>query len=180
MTLGEKIKFYRSTLGITQAQFSNMSGIGLSTVKKLECDLMNPKPQMLMRIANALAVSINIFTDFDIETVSDVMSLITKMDEQIEMTFHADYDENGAPIPSSISISFDHPALNQRLADYVKIRDFQNKINKDRGKYTKPAEVEAFERMDDSLEQARLTICRDNEIITKESHDGHIHVKVTT
>ena len=35
-------------------------------------------------IANALAVSINIFTDFDIETVSDVMSPITKMDDQIE------------------------------------------------------------------------------------------------
>ena len=180
MTLGEKIKFYRSTLGITQAQFSAISGIGLSTVKKLERDLMNPKPQMLQKIANALAVSINIFTDFDIETVSDVMSLITKMDDQIEMTFHAEYDEKGLPIPESISISFDHPSLKQKLADYIRVRDFQNKIDNDRGKYSKPIEVEAFERMDYGLEQGRLIICRDNEIITKESHDGHIHVKVTT
>ncbi|MBQ8945916.1 MAG: helix-turn-helix transcriptional regulator [Lachnospiraceae bacterium] len=179
MTLGEKIKYYRTTLGITQAQFSSLSGIGLSTVKKLERDMMNPKPQMLMKIANALGVSINIFTDFDIETVSDVMSLLTKMDEQTDMDFIAEYDEDGLPDPKTIRISFEHPSMQKKLADYVRTRDLQKKIDEERTQYTKPAEQEAYSRMDENLEQARLSICQDNTIITKEFRDGHIHVKLS-
>ena len=178
MTLGEKIKYYRSTLGITQAQFSNLSGIGLSTIKKLECDMMNPKPKMLLKIADALGVSINIFTDFDILTVSDVMSLITKMDEQVEMEFHADYDDEGKPKPETISISFKHPALNRQLADYVRAKDIQVKNDADKEKYTSPAEQDAMNRIDDYLEEVRLTICRSNILVSNKFHDGHIHVKV--
>ena len=36
----------------------------------------NPKPDQLLKIANALGVSINVFTDFDIETASDVLTLL--------------------------------------------------------------------------------------------------------
>ena len=179
MTLGEKIKYYRSTLGITQSQFSSLSGIGLSTIKKLECDMMNPKPKMLLKIADALGVSINIFTDFDILTVSDVMSLITKMDEQVEMEFHAEYDENGNPIPESIKISFKHPSLNRKLADYVKVKDFQKKIDDDQQKYTSPADQEAIERMNTELEETRLTICRAPMVIAKKFKGGHLMVKTS-
>lgn len=35
--------------------------------------------------ANALGISINIFMDFDIETVSDVLSLLFKTDEQLDL-----------------------------------------------------------------------------------------------
>ena len=174
MTLGEKIKYYRSTLGITQAQFSNLSGIGLSTIKKLECDMMNPKPKMLLKIADALGVSINIFTDFDILTVSDVMSLITKMDEQVDMIFHAKYDEDGNPIPESISISFKHPSLNRKLADYVKVKDLQNKLEDDQRTSSNPADQKTLERMNNELEETRLTICRAPMVIAKDSKNGHI------
>lgn len=178
MTLGKKIKYYRSTLGITQAQFSTLSGIGLSTIKKLECDMMNPKPKMLLKIADALGVSINIFTDFDIVTVSDVMSLLTKMDEQIEMDFLAEYDEDGNPIPESIKISFKNPSLNRKLADYVKVKDLQNKLDDDQQKYTTPADQEALDRMNTELEMTRLTICRAPVVIAKKFNDGRLRVKV--
>lgn len=36
---------------------------------------------ILMKITNALGISTNVFMDFDIETVSDGLSLILKMDE---------------------------------------------------------------------------------------------------
>jgi len=32
--------------------------------------------------------------DFDIETVSDVLSLLFKLDEQVDMNFYAEKDEN--------------------------------------------------------------------------------------
>ena len=174
MTLGEKIKYYRSSMGITQAQFSSLSGIGLSTIKKLECDMMNPKPKMLLKIADALGVSINIFTDFDILTVSDVMSLITKMDEQVEMDFHADYDKDGNPIPESISISFKHPALNRKLADYVKVKDLQDKLDDDQQNNSNATDQETLERMNTELEETRLTICRAPMVIAKKPNGGQL------
>ena len=36
---------------------------------------------ILTKITNALGISTNVFMDFDIETVSDGLSLILKMDE---------------------------------------------------------------------------------------------------
>ena len=32
--------------------------------------------------------------DFDIETVSDVLSLLFKLDKQVDMNFYAEKDEN--------------------------------------------------------------------------------------
>ena len=48
-----------------------------------------------MKITNALGISINLFMDFDIETVSDVLSLLFKLDEQVDMKFEAEKDDNG-------------------------------------------------------------------------------------
>jgi len=39
----------------------------------------------LLKSANALGIIINIFMDFDIETVSDVLSLLFKTDEQLDL-----------------------------------------------------------------------------------------------
>ena len=55
-----------------------------------EYGIRNSKPDQLLKIANALGISINIFMDFDIETVSDVLSLLFKLDDQIDMKFEAD------------------------------------------------------------------------------------------
>ena len=178
MTLGEKIKFYRESLGITQTQLSEMSKIGISTIKKLECDMMNPKPNMLKKVADALHVSMYIFTDFDIDGVSDVLALLTKMDEQIDMTFEAEYDENQDPIPETIKISFKPSAINSKLADYIKARNLQNNVDKDRGKYTESAETAVVEHIEDVLEKSRLTICRDGRLVSKKYSDGNNHVKL--
>ena len=82
MTIGEKIKYFRNMRGISQEMLGQLSGINPATIKKYEYSIRNPKPDQLLKIANALGISINIFMDFDIETVSDVLSLLFKMDEQ--------------------------------------------------------------------------------------------------
>ena len=178
MTLGEKIKYYRGSLGITQAQFSETSGIGLSIIKKLERNFMNPKPKLLKEVADALGVSIYEFTDFDILTVSDVMSLITKMDEQVDMEFHAEYDKEGNPVPESIQISFKHPAINRQLAQLIKIKDLQGKNKSEKGKTTNPAELEAYTKLNEDLEEMRLSICREPIVVSKKQQNGHVQVKV--
>ena len=49
-----------------------------------------------MKIANALGISINVFMDFDIETVSDVLSLLLKTDKQLDMDFETEKDKDGS------------------------------------------------------------------------------------
>ncbi len=43
---------------------------------------------------------------FNIKTVSDVLSLLFKMDEQIDMNFEAEKDKERNFIPNSLKISF--------------------------------------------------------------------------
>ena len=95
MTTGEKIKYFRNMRGISQDTLGQLSGINSATIKKYEYGIRNPKPDQLLKIANALGISINIFMDFDIETVSDVLSLLFKLDDQIDMKFEADKDDEG-------------------------------------------------------------------------------------
>ena len=64
------------------------------------------------------------------------------------------------------------------MADYVKVKDFQKKIDDDQKKYTSPADQEAIERMNTELEETRLTICRAPMVIAKKLNDGHLRVKV--
>ena len=56
-------------------------------IRKYEAGDRNPKPDQLIKIANALGISINLFMDFDIEPISDVLSLIFKIDEQVDVEF---------------------------------------------------------------------------------------------
>lgn len=66
MTTGEKIKHIRNLRGISQETLGQLSGINSATIKKYEYGIRNPKPGQLLKIANALGISINVFTDYDI------------------------------------------------------------------------------------------------------------------
>ena len=64
-----------------------VGGINEVTIRKSKAGDRNSKPEQLRKIANALGININIFVDFDIERVSDVLSLILKMAEQLDIEF---------------------------------------------------------------------------------------------
>ncbi|MEY8338088.1 helix-turn-helix transcriptional regulator [Lachnospiraceae bacterium 62-35] len=93
MTIGEKIKRFWNLRGISQETLGQLSGINFATIKQYEYGIRNPQPNQLLKIANALGISINVFMDFDIETVSDVLSLLLKMDEQLDINFESEKDE---------------------------------------------------------------------------------------
>lgn len=119
MTVGEKIKYYRNIRGISQEMLGKLSSINSATIKKYEYGIRNPKTDQLLKITNALGISINLFMDFDIETVSDVLSLLFKLDEQVDMNFDAEKDENGEFIPATVKLSFKNAAINQKLCTYL-------------------------------------------------------------
>lgn len=167
MTTGEKIKHFRNMRGISQEMLGQLSGINPATIKKYEYGIRNPKPDQLLKIANALGISINIFMDFDIETVSDVLSLLFKMDEQVGMKFEAEKDENGNYIPATLKVSFTHPAINKKLCTYLKTKQILENIKNN------------SENLSDGKQQQKVisTIISDIEEIKNNLMDDNMIVK---
>lgn len=119
---GEKIKTFRNIREISQNMLSKLVGIDGTTIRKYELGSRNSKPNQLLKISNALGVNINVFTDFDIKTASDVLTLLFKMDEQLDMEISRDNDADGNLIPKTIYIRFKHPVINDQLAKFSKTK----------------------------------------------------------
>lgn len=159
MTVGEKIKYFRTLHGFTQDQLVQATGLGISTLQKYESDERKPKPEQLLKISQALGISINVFMDFDIHTISDLLSLIFKMNEQLDLNFNAKKDENGNLIPDTLSLSFGNALINQKLATYITfleqipvtereqytqaLTEFENKLLDDNTEIHKTAAIDA-------------------------------------
>lgn len=60
-TFGYRLRFYRTSLGLTQQQLSDKSGVSRKQISDFEKEIQtNPRPQTLFKLADALGVS---FTD---------------------------------------------------------------------------------------------------------------------
>ncbi len=90
-----------------------------------------------------MGISIYQFMDFDIETTSDVLTLLFQLDEQIDMNFEMKKDRKGNPIPSSIKISFNNADINERLCKYIKAKSLCDSVIADAGGYASAKEHEA-------------------------------------
>ena len=121
-TIGNKIQSYRKLKGMTQSELSKSSGIYLSTIKKYENGERNPKPDQLRKIAEALGISITVFLDFDINTISDVLSIVMKLDEQTPFSITAEIGNGGRYDPNSVSFSFDDIRINESICSYLECK----------------------------------------------------------
>lgn len=118
-----KIRKYRKMKNLSIDQLSELCDIHASTLKKYENGSRNPKPDQLLKISSALGVSINAFIEFDLNTISDVLSLLMRMDEQTDMTWNAQRDPDGKIIPSTISFSFNDDKLNNAISSYIEYKE---------------------------------------------------------
>lgn len=168
MNTGEKIKYFRNMRGISQEMLGQLAGINSATIKKYEYGIRNPKPDQLLKIANALGISINIFMDFDIETVSDVLSLLFKMDEQLDMKFEAEKDDDGNYDPSTLKISFKRAAINKKLCTYLKAKDLQEKLANNTDSFADETQhKEAMKAMESDIEEIKNHLIDDSMIVRK-------------
>lgn len=119
-------------------------------MQKYESDERKPKPEQLLKISQALGISINVFMDFDIHTVSDLLSLIFKMNEQLDLNFNSQKDSNGNILPDTLTLSFGNPVINQKLSTYVA---FLNKMaDSEKEQYTQALQELENQLLDDSTD----------------------------
>lgn len=172
MTVGEKIKYYRNIRGISQEMLGNLSGINPATIKKYEYGIRNPKPDQLLKITNALGISINLFMDFDIETVSDVLSLLFKLDEQVDMRFEAEKDENGEFIPSTVKLSFKNATINKKLCTYLKVKQIRENLENTKEKFDDENSYKGtVAEIEENIEEIKNHLVDDN-MVVKKGTDG--------
>ena len=142
MNTGEKIKYFRLAHGITQEQLAQDAEISHSTLRKYEANERNPKYEQLLKIADALGISVNIFTDFDIRTMSDLLSLIFKMNEQLDLQFNSEKNAQGNIIPDTLNISFQNPLINEKLSAYVTF--LEQMANTEEAEYNQVSSSDTF------------------------------------
>ena len=162
MTTGEKIKYFRNMRGISQDTLGQLSGINSATIKKYEYGIRNPKPDQLLKIANALGISINIFMDFDIETVSDVLSLLFKLDDQIDMKFEADKDEEGNFKPATVKLSFKNNLINKKLCTYMKALEIRENMINAKDEYSEAEYADNLQHINENIEEIKQHLLDDS------------------
>lgn len=122
-TIAEKMKLYRKLRGMTAEELSTASGIDYSQIRRYEAGQRNPKFEQLQSIATALGVGVTEFIDFKMNIAGEIVSLLSKLDEQACIQWSGKKDKNGDYIPSSIKISFDDDSINEAIAAYMKYRE---------------------------------------------------------
>lgn len=118
MNTGEKIKYFRLARNMTQEQLAQEAEISFSTLRKYEANDRNPKYEQLSKIAAALEISVNIFMDFDIESVSDLLSILFKMESQADLEITTTQELDTPLSNDSLFLRFKNEYINSILKTY--------------------------------------------------------------
>ena len=122
-SISELIKKYRKERGITQEELCEAAGISISTLKKYETGVRNPKLDQIRKIAEALGVSDKVFMPITVKDRSDILMTLTQLDKEADLDWDYKFDSEGKLIPETITISFKDHELNRQLADYLLGKD---------------------------------------------------------
>ena len=97
MTLGDKIRKYRTLKGLTQKELGLKVGFSAATadsrIRKYEKDLMAPKIDIRKRIADALNVDLSALSDIDIHSDEDIMQVLFFLEEACELEIERTLEE---------------------------------------------------------------------------------------
>ncbi len=109
MTIGEKVKYLRNRVGITQSKLAEFSDIHPVSIRKYETNKMVPQQAQLERISKALGASSLALTEVSeqlkIETIDDFISLVINLIKSEIIVMNGERAENGIYIPDTVTFS---------------------------------------------------------------------------
>lgn len=107
MTIGEKIKYFRTRIGITQATLAELSGIHPVSIRKYETNKMTPQAEQIDKISEALGVSSFAITGFEnnirLETIGDFMGLMIMLIKAKIVSIEGERGEDNEYKPETVS-----------------------------------------------------------------------------
>lgn len=114
MTIGEKIRYCREQIGITQGKLAELTGIHPVSIRKYETNKMQPQPPQLEKIAAALDVSYNALNG--LETVGDLMGVLMVLCNSNILQITGERDEDNLLKFETVNVQF-----NPILASYLEL-----------------------------------------------------------
>ena len=116
MTIGEKIKYFRKRIGITQAKLAELSGIHPVSIRKYEINKMVPQTQQIEKIAKALGISSFAITGIEnnirLETIGDFMGLFIMLCKTHIIFIEGKRGEDETLLPDTVSFKI-NPFITQ-------------------------------------------------------------------
>lgn len=92
MTIGEKIKKFRTLRGMTQKELGVKVGFKESTavvrIHQYETNKMKPKSDIRTRIAEELDIENEALNDVEINTIEDIAYLLMELGEKYKLNIH--------------------------------------------------------------------------------------------
>ena len=122
MTIGERIRYCRKRVNITQSKLAELTEIHPVSIRKYETNKMQPQPAQIKRIAVALGVSYYVLTgSFEpgsivLETDGDLMSLLIVLLNSKVLLIDGKREDDYHIFPENI-----HIRVNTLLAPYFGI-----------------------------------------------------------
>ena len=127
MTIGEKIKYFRTRIGITQGKLAELSGIHPVSIRKYETNKMIPQSAQIDKIAASLGVSsfaiAGIENNIRLETIGDFMGLLIMLMKAKVVLIEGERDENNALKAETVSFKI-NPAISQFFNSNIDNKDF--------------------------------------------------------
>lgn len=134
MTIGEKIRYFRTRIGITQAKLAEISGIHPVSIRKYETNKMIPQEQQIEKIANALMVSPFALTGIEnsirLETNGDFKGLLIMLCKNHIITIEGERGEDNALKPDTVSFR-----INPFITQFFNAKTDKSEINPDKVLY---------------------------------------------
>ena len=130
MTIGEKIKYFRSRIGITQEKLAELSGIHPVSIRKYETNKMTPQTEQIDKIAEALGVSSFAITGFEnnirLETIGDFMGLMIMLIKANIVLIDGEREEDDEYKPETVSFK-----INPLITKFFKANAGDTEYNAD-------------------------------------------------
>ena len=109
MTIGEKIRYLRERMGITQAKLAEVAGLHPVSIRKYETNKMQPQKAQIERIAKALNISpiaiLGIdYANMKLETYGDLMGVIMVLHNSKVIIIDGIRDEKDMLKPETVQI----------------------------------------------------------------------------
>ena len=85
MTIGDKIRFYRTLRNYTQADLGKLVNLPGDRIRQYENDIRTPKADMLKAIADALDVDVAALSDINIKSEEDIMHILFELEDNFSI-----------------------------------------------------------------------------------------------
>ena len=176
MTIGEKIKYLRELMRLTQSQLADAASLHPVSIRKYETNKMQPQLPQIEKIAAALKISPNALIGLEnsnlrLETVGDFMSILYMLLDTKQLKIMGERNEDGLLKPDTLSLHVNNPIILSQLLNWEKINNLNNQALFQKGDTPDDVFEAVLVRMQEMKEQVTLETQRPTFILTSRNTD---------